>query len=228
MSQTLPLPGVALQWKAVGPFNQAPTGTVSIRPHFPFGENAVDTGLVVFPANNIQRSSGSYFATPLIGTFDSLGRLVGPDGYPLVVPALDQVPNTWTYKPTFYEIQIDLAGMSAQRGIFVAFANTTFYVSGTPALSDYNASMSATTDNGQGGYDGTVYLGDTVVHPVLVTQIVDIGGFMAVINSIDLVTNSMSITTTDPQSAADNITFYWGQSSGTSLGVDLSQCVNWI
>src|SRR5665213_3169239 len=120
MTQTLTLPGVALQWKAVGPFNQPLTATVSIRSHFPFGNGARNTGAVVFPATNANPSNASFFSVPLIGVFDSLCRLLGPDGYPLVVPALDAY-SPWIKSPTLYEVQIDINGVSSQRGIFVAF-----------------------------------------------------------------------------------------------------------
>jgi hypothetical protein len=235
MTQTLTLPGVALQWKAVGPFNQAPSATVSIRPHFPFGESSVNNGSVVFPASNLSRSNASFFATPLIGVFDLNGRLLGPDGYPLVVPPLDTGSSSWIQSPTFYEVQIDLAGMSAQCGIFVAFQNAAnnFGDGGEDGvlLRDNNASTSAMISNGMGAYTGTVYLSDTVVHPILVDQSVVIhygGNFTATVNSINLLTNSMTVTTAAAQSASTSSIFYWGTSGGVNLGVDLSQFVNWI
>src|SRR5665213_1406465 len=110
MTQTLTLPGVALQWKAVGPFNQPLTATVSIRSHFPFGNGARNTGAVVFPATNANPSNASFFSVPLVGSFDSSGRLIGPDGYPLVVTPLD-IYSTWITSPTLYEIQIDISGV---------------------------------------------------------------------------------------------------------------------
>jgi hypothetical protein len=232
MTQTLTLPGVALQWKAVGPFNAAPTATVSIRPHFPFGEGAGNTGSVVFPATNVNPSNASFFAVPLIGSFDMNGRLLGPDGYPLVVPALDTYSASWLRSPLLYEIQIDLEGVSGQRGVFAAFQNVSANFSqghGGVVLSDANASTSATTGSGS-TYTGTVYLADTVVHPILVNQTVYIttlsGGFTAVVNSINLLTNTAAITTTTAQSAQSSVTFSWGNT--VNLGLDLSKYVNWI
>jgi hypothetical protein len=227
MTQTLTLPGVALQWKAVGPFNQPLTATVSIRPHFPFSEGARISS-VVFPATNISPSSASFIATPIIGTFDSNGRLVGPDGYPLVVPGLDVGWEVWLLNPVFYEIQIDVLGMSSQRGIFVAFQDpTNNFQAGNSGilLGDSNASCSAMTGSGD-SYAGTVYLGDTVVSPVLVNQSVTVGDFTAVVTSIDLATNSAAVTTAAAQDANPNLTFWWG--GDTNCAVDLSQYVNWL
>jgi hypothetical protein len=231
MTQTLTLPGVALQWKAVGPFNQAPAAIVSIKPHFPFGEGAGNTGSVVFPASNINPSSASFFAVPLVGTFDPNGRLLGPDGYPLVVPPLDTYATSWLKSPMLYEIQIDVAGMSSQRGVFAAFhnvaANFNQGFSGV-VLSDANASTSAMTGSGS-TYTGTVNLSDTVVHPILVNQTVYIttnsGSFTATVNSINLLTNTLAVTTTTAQSAQTSVTFFWGNT--VNLGVDLSKYVNW-
>jgi len=239
MTQTQNLPGVVLQWKAMGPFNQAPTATVSVRPHFPFADGAGSSNVLVFPSDNTWWSFGSFFPTPLIGSFDALGRLVGPDGYPLAVPALDMLSNRfyWLQCPTFYEIQIDIEGMSAQKGIFVAFREgNACQALGTGATTtqDQNASISDMTDNGEGGYSGTVYFSDTVVHPILVdcSLAITVGGSPSVfeVNSIDLVTNSASVTTNSPLSAASSdVQVNWGnQESGNNLAVDLSQYVNWL
>jgi len=65
-----------------------------------------------------------------------------------------------------------------------------------------------------------------VVSPVLVNQSVSVGGFTAIVNSINLVTNSMAVTTTSAQSALTETTLYWGNT--VNLGVDLSQYVNWL
>ena len=230
MTQTLTLPGVALQWKAVGPFNQPARATVSISLHSPFGDSAKAV-TVVFPSTNANSSSASFFGAPLIGTFDSNGRLVGPDGYPLVVPALDNMWNSWITAPVFYEVQIDIEGLSGQRGIFVAFSNVVNNMGEGDSgvlLGDNNASISAMTGSGS-TYTGTVYFSDTVVSPVLVNQSITVEGFNATVNSIDLATNSAAVTTTSAQSAEPNTTVYWGDSfAGTNLGVDLSQYVNWL
>ena len=225
-------PGVALQWKAVGPFNQAPQATVSICPHFPFGEGAGNVGSVVFPSTQLNPSNASFFAVPLIGTFDSSGRLLGPDGYPLVVPALDAYAADWLKSPLLYEVQINLSGVSAQRGVFVAFqgiANNFAQGHSGVILSDENASTSAMVGS-VSTYTGTVYLGDTVVSPVLVNQSVYIvtgsGSFAATVNSINLVTNTIAVTTTAAQIAQSSATLYWG--NAVNLGVDLSQYVNWL
>ena len=229
---TTTLPGVALQWKAVGPFNHAPVANVSIQPHFPFGSGAGNVGSVVFPSTQVNPSSASFFATPLIGKFDSLGRLVGPDGYPLVVPALDSYQTPWVKSPLLYEIQLDISGVSSKVGVFVAFqtpANNFAQGHGGVLLSDANASMSAMVGS-VSTYTGTVTLADTIVNPVLINQTVYIvtsgGNFTAVVNSINLTTNSMSVTTTASQTAQASVTFYWG--STVNLGVDLSQYVNWL
>jgi hypothetical protein len=231
MPQTLAQPGVVLQWKAVGPFNSAPVATVSIKPHFPFGKGAGNTGSVVFPATNLNPSNASWLAVPLIGTFDVNGRLLGPDGYPLCVPALDGYSTDWLKSPTLYEIQIDLAGVSGQCGVFVAFqgiANNFSQGHSGVILSDPNASTSAFTGSGV-TYTGTIYLGDTVVHPNLVNQSVYVatggGNFTAVVNAINLATNTISATATTAQTAQASATLYWG--STVNLGVDLSQYVNW-
>ena len=231
MTQTLTLPGVALQWKAVGPFNQPLSATVSVSPHFPFGEGARSAGGVVFPASNANASNASFFSVPLTGSFDSFGRLLGPDGNPLVVPALDAY-STWIKSPIFYEIQINIFGLSAQSGIFVAFqtpANNFAQGHSGILLADENASTSAMVGSAS-TYTGTVYLSDTVVSPVLVNQVVDIvtgsGSFTATVNSINLVTNSMAVTTTAAQIAQTSATLYWGNT--VNLGVDLSQYVNWL
>jgi hypothetical protein len=228
MTQTLTLPGVALQWKAVGPFNQPLVATVSIKPHFPFGGGARNTGSVVFPATNASPSTASFFSVPLVGVFDLNGRLVNSTGNALVVPALDSYSVPWVKSPTLYEVQIDINGMSSQRGIFVAFATpANNFAQGHSGLllADENASTSAMIGSGS-TYTGTVYLGDTVVSPLLVNQSVSVGGFTAVVNSINLLTNSMAVTTTAAQSALTSTTFYWGNT--VNLGVDLSQCVNWL
>ena len=229
---TTTLPGVALQWKAVGPFNHAPVANVSIQPHFPFGSGAGNVGSVVFPSTQINPSSASFFATPLIGRFDSLGRLVGPDGYPLVIPALDAYQTPWVKSPLLYEIQLDISGVSSKVGVFVAFqtaANNFAQGHGGVLLSDANASMSAMALSGS-VYTGTVYLADTIVSPILVNQTISMvaGGvsFTAVVNSVTLATNSIAVTTTASQAAQTSATFYWG--STVNLGVDLSQYVNWL
>lgn len=228
MTQTLTLPGVALQWKAVGPFNQPLVATVSIKPHFPFGQGARSAGSVVFPATNASASNASFFAVPLIGTFDINGRLLDPNGNALVVPALDAYSTPWVKSPTLYEVQIDINGISSERGIFVAFATpANNFAQGHSGVlvADENASTSAMIGSGS-TYTGTVYLGDTVVSPVLVNQSVSVGGFTAIVNSINLVTNSMAVTTTSAQSALTETTLYWGNT--VNLGVDLSQYVNWL
>ena len=232
------LPGVVLQWKAVGPFNQAPDATVSIRPYFPFGENVNNNRSLVFPSSNAESSVGTFFATPLVGTFDTNGRLLGPDGYPLVVPALDaNTSSSWLQSPTLYSIQIDLAGLSSQKGVFAAFQNPAnnfsqgFQSSGV-LLTDNNAYISALTANGSGGYSGTITLSDTVVHPILVNQTISVSYLLAgtitvVVNSINLLTNSMSVTSTVAKSALANCVVGWGNSGYTNIGVNLANYVNW-
>ena len=230
MTQTLTLPGVALQWKAVSSPSKPLSATVSVSPYFPFGDGARNTGSVVFPASNANPSNASFFSVPLTGSFDTSGRLLGSDGYPLVVPALDAY-STWIKTPTFYAIQINIAGMSSQNGIFVAFqtpANNFAQGHSGVLLSDENASVSAMVGSGV-TYTGTVTLGDTVVSPVLVNQSVTIttanGTFTAVVNSVDVLTNTVAVTTTAAQIAATSATFYWGNT--VNLGVDLSQYVSW-
>jgi len=231
MTQTLTLPGVALQWKAVGPFNKPLSASVSISPFSPFGDGARNTGSVVFPATNVNPSNASFFSVPLTGSFDTQGRLLGTDGYPLVVPALDSY-STWLKTPTFYAVQIDISGLSAQSGIFVAFqtpANNFAQGHSGVLLADENASASAMAGSA-GVFTGTVTLGDTVVSPILVNQSVTIvsGGttFTAIVNSVDLLTNTAAVTTTAAQTALASATLYWG---GTvNLGLDLSQYVNWL
>lgn len=231
MTQTLTLPGIALQWKAVGPFNKPLTASVSISPYFPFINGARNTGAVVFPATNVNPSNASFFSVPLTGAFDSMGRLLESDGSPLVVPALDAY-STWIKTPTLYAIQINIQGLSAQSGIFVAFqgvANNFVQGHSGVLLADENASTSAMVGSGS-TYTGTVFLGDTVVSPVLVNQSVTIvtgsGSFTATVNSINILTNTATVTTTAAQSAATTATFYWGNT--VNLGIDLSQYVNWL
>lgn len=230
MTQTLTLPGIALQWKAMSSPSQPLSATVSISPYFPFGDGARNTGSVVFPATNANPSNASFLPVPLTGSFDVSGRLLGPDGYPLVVPALDAY-SAWIKAPTFYAIQINIAGMSSQSGVFVAFqtpANNFAQGHSGVLLADENASISAMAGSA-GVYTGTITLGDTVVSPLLVNQLVTIttvnGTFTATVNSISLATNSVAVTTTAAQLAATSATFYWG--STANLGVDLSQYVSW-
>lgn len=230
MAQTLPLPGIALQWKAIASNNKPLSASVSVSPYYPFGDGARNTGSVVFPVTNANPSNASFLSVPLTGTFDANGRLLGPDGYPLVVPALDAY-STWLKTPTFYAIQLNVSGMSAQTGIFVAFEQiTNNFGQGHSGvlLADENASTSAMVGS-VSTYTGTVYLGDTIVSPILVNQTVTIvsGGttFTAVVNSINLLTNSIAVTTTAAQTALTSATLYWGGS--VNLGVDLSQYVNW-
>jgi len=231
MTQTLTLPGVVLQWKAIASNNKPLSASVSVSPFYPFGDGARNTGSVVFPATNANPSNASFFSVPLTGSFDALGRLLGPDGYPLVVPALDAY-SSWIKTPTLYAIQINISGLSAQSGVFVAFqtpANNFAQGHSGVLLADENASTSAMVGSA-GVFTGTITLGDTVVSPVLVNQSVTIvsGGttFTAIVNSINVLTNTAAVTTTAAQTALTSATLYWG---GTvNLGVDLSQYVNWL